>query len=110
MGRVLGSCWKGFDFERQIFTPVDEFRLHKVFSLDFIQITYFVSISFQITYSLKCVNELQHEILSQLIICSTLGATLSESVGPVHARSLSVLNQRNISKTVLPATSRESEP
>ena len=52
LGRVFGSCWKGFDFERQIFTPVDEFRLHKVFSLDFIQITYFVSISFQITYTL----------------------------------------------------------
>ena len=54
---------------------IDELRLHKVFSLDFIQITYFVSISFQITYSLKCVNELQHEILSQLIIWSTLGIT-----------------------------------
>ena len=53
-------------------------RLHKVFSLDFIQITYFVSISFQITYSLKCVNELQHEILSELIkiIRSTLEITL----------------------------------
>ena len=36
---------------------IDELRLHKVFSLDFIQITYFVSISFQITYSLKCVYE-----------------------------------------------------
>ena len=21
LGRVFGSCWKGFDFERQIFTP-----------------------------------------------------------------------------------------
>ena len=31
------------------------------------------------TCSLKWVNELQHEILSQLIICFTLGITLAEN-------------------------------